>query len=378
MNTACRKTVIVLGAGPAGLSIGYELSRRGIDYLILEKGQVAGESFAHYPRNIFFGPWRNNTLPGSKVAWNWALRRATQPAYTWYLGEYARRNELPIQFGCEVTQVLRDGPGFELHTTLGTYRCQLLVNCSGYFSTPNFPHYPGQERASLKFMHSQNYRDADDLARLLGGHGGRVLVVGGGLTAGETVMDLYRRGYAVSLSHRSRLVFGPSPWVEALTSPWHWLVERVAIASDIRLNSNPPMAGGEIERLIKRGRIPTYPGIASFADDTVHFVDGQSAAFDAVIYATGYFYTTRHLRSLLPEGEIELKDMESEKVKGLFFLGLDQQRTYRSRFLRGIRADARKLGKLIEERLARQPVWTEPRRVLFDPDECPQPVRVGV
>ena len=80
-----KTTILILGAGPAGLSIGYELTRRNLDFLILEKGKVAGESFTHYPQNIFFGPWVNNTLPGSRVAWNWLLRRSTQPAYSWYL-----------------------------------------------------------------------------------------------------------------------------------------------------------------------------------------------------------------------------------------------------------------------------------------------------
>jgi len=84
-----RATVIVLGAGPAGLSVGYDLSRSDINFLILEKGKVAGESFSHFPANVTFGPWLNNTLPGSRVAWNWKLRRSTQPAYLWYLGEDA-------------------------------------------------------------------------------------------------------------------------------------------------------------------------------------------------------------------------------------------------------------------------------------------------
>jgi len=372
-----RKTIVVLGAGPAGLSIGYELSRRDIDYIILEKGGVAGESFSHYPKHIFFGPWRNNTLPGSRVGWAWKLRRATQPAYTWYLGEYARHNQLPIQFQCTVLEVDREDQGFRVLTDQGAISCQLVINCTGYFSTPNIPKHEGQATTSVARMHSADYRQASDLQHYLGREGGRVLVVGAGLTAGESVADLHRHGYNVALSHRGRLVFGPSPWMEALQSPVQWVLERAAIALDIRLNSNPPMAGGESRHLIESGQVPVYPAISHFESDAVVFVDGQRRSLDAVLFATGYRYTVAHLAALLPEGPLELRHMESLPVPGLFFLGLDQQRTYRSRFLRGIRADARALGRLLEQRLARLPVLPPAPEFEVDLERLPQLVTVG-
>lgn len=372
MSTGKSNTVLVLGAGPAGLSIGYELSRRGIDYLILEKGKVAGESFSRYPHNIFFGPWLNNTLPGSKVGWSWLLRRATQPAYTWYLGEYARCHHLNIQFNTEVHSVERNAEGFRVSTSQGEFQGRLLVNCTGYFSSPQVPQYPGQEATSIVTMHSHQFRDYTDLKRKLGGRsGGKVLVVGAGLTAGETLMELYKNGYQVSLSHRDRLVFGPSPTVESLLSPFSWVVEQLSVAFGVRRNSNPPMAGGRVRSLIEAGTIPLYKGISRFEQDSVVFVDGRQATFDALVWATGYHYTARHLRGTLPEGPILLQGMESAQVDGLYFLGLDQQRTYRSRFLRGIREDSELLGQALAQRLARQPLWEEPEEPMIDLDRCP-------
>lgn len=364
--------VVIIGAGPAGLSIGYELTRRGIDFVILEKGQEAGHSFAQYPKNIFFGPWLNNTLPGSRVAWNWRLKRSTQPAYTWYLGEYARHNQLPIQFNCTVNRVDREGEGFRVHTSQGSYACRWLVNCSGYFSTPNLPHYPGQLNSTLTFMHSHDYREAEDLRRKLGRNSGRVLVVGGRLTAGETVLDLHRQGFAVSLSHRRPLKFGPSPWQEALLSPFNWLWERVSLALKLRPDSYPVMAGGPVQKLVRRGQVPTYGAIEEIDGNRVIFTDGRLAEFDAVIWATGYRYTTEHLRGLLSDGPLQLnQEMESSEVPGLFFLGLDGQRTYRSRFLRGIRADARKLGQILDTRRAQEPLPWFAEEHEFDLEKVP-------
>ena len=56
--------------------------------------------------------------------------------------------------------------------------------------------------------------------------------------------------------------------------------------------------------------------------------------------------------------------MESTLVPDLFFLGVDQQRTYRSRFLRGIVEDSRLVAELVARRAQRLP---SPRRELPNP-----------
>lgn len=377
-----KTTVLILGAGPAGLSIGHELCRRGIDVSILEKGTVAGESFSHYPKRIFFGPWCNNTLPGSQVAWSWKLRRSTQPAYTWYLGEYTRHNQLPVQYQCQALEVHKTPSGFRVLTSKGPIKCRFLINCTGYFSTPNLPSYPGQDQSANIFMHSSEYREVADLRKKLGFDGGRVLVVGAGLTAGETMVELHTNGYEVSLSHRSPLVFGPSPVMEAVLSPWNWVLENLAVALNIRRNSNPPMAGGIARRLITSGQVQVFPAISKFGERETVFVDGREQTFDAVLFATGYNYTVRHLANVLPQSSLLVHQMESTLVPGLFFLGLDQQRTYRSRFLRGIRADALELGCILEARLKEEIPSYLPARFSEPPfevdlEQLPRLVSVG-
>lgn len=372
-----RTTILILGAGPAGLSIGYHLARRNIDFLILEKGQSAGESFTHYPNNIFFGPWVNNTLDGSRVPWHWLLRRSTQPAYSWYLQEYARRQCLPIQYRARVDKVERDGEGFLVSTSQGQFRSFILVNCTGYFSTPNIPNYPGQDDSPIRTMHTCQYQTIDDLRRIMGLQSGRVLVVGSGLSAGEMITDLHRNRFEVALSHRGQLVFGPSPFMEAVLSPFCWMAERTALKLGLRLNSNPPMAGGETRRLIESGVVPAFPAIEHISGSQISFVNGQNGRFDGMVWATGYRYTVNHLHDLLPDGPIQLSEMESLAVPGLYFLGLDQQRSYRSRFLRGIRSDARRLGQILATRLARTAPPPEVEDSLFDLDALPELVEAS-
>ncbi len=42
---------LIIGAGPAGLQLGYYLQRAGLDYVILEGAESAGDFFNHLPRH---------------------------------------------------------------------------------------------------------------------------------------------------------------------------------------------------------------------------------------------------------------------------------------------------------------------------------------
>jgi lysine/ornithine N-monooxygenase len=353
--------VIILGAGPAGLSVAYELMRRGITPLVLEKGASPGASFASFPRNIFFGPWMNNLLPGSSINRSRLLRLTSQPRYSKYLQDYAEQNGLPVNCGIQVNSVSHDERVFRLQTTSGELRCHLLVNCTGYFARPYTPDFPGLASTRVPHMHVSQYRDANTVIRRLRQNSGRLLIVGKRLSAGETLVELHKAGFQVSLSYRGELRFALPSWGTAILSPFDWIIERLSIALRIRRNSYPQMTGGESRRLVKSGKVSTYANVARFNEQTVTFEDGREERFDLVIFATGYRAALAHLEPLLgPEShEPNLSNMESTEVPGLFFLGVDQLRTYRSRFLRGIVEDSRALAERVAHRAERLPA---PRR----------------
>ena len=161
----------------------------------------------------------------------------------------------------------------------------------------------------------------------------------------------------MALSYRGKLRFGPSSFQEAIFSPIEWLLERITVALRVRKHSYPRLAGGESRRLIESGQVITFPNIQSFEQDCVVFEDGRRERFDLVVFATGYRPAMDHLAPLLGEldGEPPVRNMESASCPGLFFLGVDQQRTYRSRFLRGIVEDSRLLAELVARRAIRLP-----------------------
>ena len=106
--------------------------------------------------------------------------------------------------------------------------------------------------------------------------------------------------------------------------------------------------------MIESGMVASYPNIKSFEKDQIVFENGKREKFDVVIYATGYRPSIPHLSDLLDLDadtiRPDLHGMESATVNDLFFVGLDSQCTFKSRYLRGIAEDGINLTKLIQKR----------------------------
>lgn len=349
--------LIIIGAGPAGLSLGYELKQRSIPFAILEQGGGVGESWRRMPSTLkLVSPWKTNFLPGTKPG-RWPRHfQQTRAQFLEYLQDYAREHRLPVLSGRKVSRVTKSFHNqFAVEAAGENFPCRLLVNATGYFSRPRVPEYPGAKSSSIPQIHVADYGDPDSLPRRFQFDARRILIVGHRLSAGQTLTELVQSGRPVALSHRSPLAFGSGPlgwWIFYRIFPW---LEGARLAwSGGKAKSTPVrMQGGMARSLIETGQVVTFPAILRFEQDRVVFTDGQMLEPSLVIYATGFQPALDHLAPLFPhsEGGIpELQNMESVTVPGLFFVGLDQGRNFQSRFLRGIRKDVAYLAAILAQR----------------------------
>src|SRR5256885_1296255 len=143
--------VLVIGAGPAGLALAFELKRRGVETLLLERGPTVGHSWATMPTHLkLVSPWKANWLPGAdprRFPPNHELLRAE---YAAALQHYAKLQELPVITEAGVFDVTRTmEQGFVVRTSAGTFRAPLLVSATGCFSNPFTPVFPGARESSL-------------------------------------------------------------------------------------------------------------------------------------------------------------------------------------------------------------------------------------
>lgn len=195
-----RTDYLVIGAGPAGLQLGYFLERAGRDYLILESGITPGTFFRTYPRhrqlisiNKLHTGWEDPEL-NLRMDWNSLLsdrERLLFPRYTEryfpdadvmvrYLTDYAEALGLNIRYGTTAVKVNRTDR-FRVVDQYGEeYEAPLLVVATGP-AKPYLPTIPGIELAELYSTVTIDPTDFTDQ---------RVLIVGKGDSAFETAENL--------------------------------------------------------------------------------------------------------------------------------------------------------------------------------------------
>ncbi|MEL7213747.1 MAG: FAD-dependent oxidoreductase [Pseudomonadota bacterium] len=339
--------VIIIGAGPAGLCTAYELQRRGIKATLLEAGSHPGWSWSNMAENItVLSPWKRNVMNGSRWSVFNMHRQPPVREYQLYLETYAEQNALDVICDCSVERVDRDDDGrFSLTTSNGPMKAKRVVNATGYFFNPKLPRFEGHD-AQLPMIHSQQFKsvaklvkDFPDIKRLL--------VIGGRVSAGQTATELaLSKRFDVDLCLRHPLRFSRDPWLQKLAF-WifylvedHWAKTKPQMLED----TNPPMEGGVTRRLIEKGEIKKRPCIAKIDGKTVHFDDGQTADYDLLLACTGYDVVSKHLEPLQSAHDSPIMPTDgqfaSPTVPGLYFIGVDKIRTFRSRYLRGIREDS--------------------------------------
>jgi cation diffusion facilitator CzcD-associated flavoprotein CzcO len=123
-------TVLIIGAGPSGLSLGRELRRRHVNFIILEKGQ-AGESWARMPPSLkLVSPWKCNWLSRADRFRHAPNEQLTREQFLDYLVEIAAAEQLPVQSDCTVSWVKRQDSQFQIGTSHGVHIANILVNAT--------------------------------------------------------------------------------------------------------------------------------------------------------------------------------------------------------------------------------------------------------
>ena len=183
----------------------------------------------------------------------------------------------------------------------GVYAGVIIAN--GTLSEPNMPIFPGS--FSGEIIHSAQYRHPDQL------RGKRVLVVGGGNSGCDIVVDAVHHAECADLSMRRgyhfvpKYLFGkPADTVGGAINLPMWLKRRVdqAVlgwfvgdpqrvgfpAPDHALYASHPVVNSMAIFHAGHGDIRVRPDIQSFEGKTVRFTDGSAVEYDLVIAATGY------------------------------------------------------------------------------------------
>lgn len=306
--------VLVVGAGPAGLAVAACLRRRGVEPLVVDRGEGVGDSWARrYERLHLHTPRIQSALPGLRIPRSFG-RWVAKDDMAEYLRRYAAHAGVVPRFGTEVRRLERTGDSWTAVTADGAkLRTRQVVVASGYNCTPVEPAWPGQEGFGGEVLHASRYSSPEPY------RGRDVLVVGAGNTGAEIAADLAESGAGrVWLSVRTPpnvvpRALGPVPvtllaitmerspaW---LADPVNKVMQRIFVG-DLTRHGLPAAPRGLVAQMratgvtptidvglvqeLKAGRVTVVAAVERFDGDAVVLADGERVTPSAVIAATGY------------------------------------------------------------------------------------------
>ena len=334
-DRATDTSVVVVGAGQAGLSVGYYLRKLGLDpgndFVILDRGPGTGGAWQNRWEALRLGyAHRVNDLPGMDelgVSFDTADRQVpAKDIVADYYARYEQHFGLQVVRPANVIQVTQglEGFGVTFEADYGTrlVTTELLVNATGTWGSPFIPWYPGMTGFRGRHLHTVDYGDAEEFRDK------DIVVVGGGTSAIGFLMELENVAGSISWVARRPIEFledqelNIESGVNAVALQDEAAREGRALPSIVSTTGVPRTR--RIQAAIDRGLLSVKPMFTSVEPDGVRWPDGTFQHADAILWATGFRPELRHLAPLkLREkaGGIVVGQGASWRNQRVFFAG---------------------------------------------------------
>ncbi|MEV2213400.1 NAD(P)-binding domain-containing protein [Streptomyces sp. NPDC050997] len=300
MNNTREVDVVVIGAGQAGLAGAYHLRRTGYepdrDFVVLDHSPGPGGAWQFRWPSLTYGKVHGmHSLPGMELTGADPSRPSAE-VVTEYFDRYERAFDLRVKRPVGVRAV-REGEGGRLlvETSDGTWATRALINATGTWDRPFWPRYPGQETFQGRQSHTARYSGPEEFA------GQRVVVVGGGASGTQHLLEIAPYAAATTWVTRRPPVFREGPFDENLGRAAVALVEE-RVRQGLPPKSVVSVTGLPLNDAIRQGiadgvldRLPMFDRITP---DGVAWNDGRRVPADVILWATGFRAAIDHLAPL--------------------------------------------------------------------------------
>ena len=197
----------IVGAGPCGLAAAIAAERAGLSHVVFDRGGVVS-ALVGYPLKMTFFSTAEKLEIGD-VPFVCSGDKPTRDEALKYYRRVAQHFRLRLRLYEEVVAVEGGAGTFTLRTRRrhgeeGMYGARCVAIATGYFDRPNRLDVPGEDlpKVTHYFREAHPYFDQD------------CVVIGGGNSAVEAALELYRVGARVTLVHfLDALDPGVKPWV---------------------------------------------------------------------------------------------------------------------------------------------------------------------
>lgn len=295
--------IVVIGAGQAGLSAGYYLTKEGIKpgsgFVILDDEFGAGGAWQHRWDSLTLSTVNGiHDLPGMSFAEAVNAQEdelQANAAVPKYYETYEKKFDLPVVRPIRVETIEERKGRFIIRTNGGGgFNARGIINATGTWKTPHCPQYPGWEKFKGQQLHTGDYKSADQFS------GKHVIVVGGGISAVQLLGEISEVTETTWVTRRPpdfrNYMFSPDLGREAVAM----VEERVraglppkSVVSVTGLPITPT-----VTQMLNNGTLDRKPMFDEITETGVKWEDGATLDADVIFWNTGFRHSLAHLDPL--------------------------------------------------------------------------------
>jgi thioredoxin reductase (NADPH) len=186
--------IIVVGAGPMGISVAIEAKRAGLSCLILEKGALVN-SLYHFPVNMTFFS-TSEKLEIGEVPFISHGDKPTRTEALEYFRRVIKRWDLVIRNYETVSTIEKQGDLFTVQTSRTTYKARHVIVATGFYDLPNLLNIPGEDLPKVKHYYNEPHPYI----------GKEVVVIGAANSACDVALELFYKGAKVTMLVRGAFI----------------------------------------------------------------------------------------------------------------------------------------------------------------------------
>jgi thioredoxin reductase (NADPH) len=194
--------VLIVGGGPCGLAAAISIQEIGLNYVVIEKGNIV-EAIYNYPTHQTFFSTSEKLAIGN-VPFIVEERKPKRNQALVYYREVAKLKDIKVNKYEQVKTVEKIENYFLVTTSKAIYTSQYVIIATGYYDQPNYMNIPGEELPKVfhYFKEGHPYFAQD------------VLVIGGKNSAIDAALELHKAGANVTVAYRGS-DYSPSikPWI---------------------------------------------------------------------------------------------------------------------------------------------------------------------
>jgi putative flavoprotein involved in K+ transport len=352
-----RFPVVVIGAGQAGLSVGYHLAKRGVPFVILDASERIGDSWRKRWDSLrLFTPAEFDGLDGMPFPAH-PDSFPTKDEMADYLESYAKRFQLPVRSGVKVDRLSRQADRYLVEAGDLRFEARQVVVAMASYQQPRVPPFAGKLDPSIVQIHSRDYRSPAQLRE------GGVLVAGAGNSGAEIAVEVAR-------SHRTWMSGRDTGHIPFRIGglPARLLLRRLVLrllfhrvltvdtpigrkARPKILSQGGPLIRVQPEDLASAG-VERVPRIEGVEDGKPLLADGRVLDVANVIWCTGFHpgFSWIDLPIFDQHGEPRHEAGFVASEPGLYFVGLHFLYAMSSTMIHGVGRDAERIAESIAVR----------------------------